>query len=661
MVMRIAITFLFVLLYSVIPTFAAVPDLDSDLNFDGPSQAATVEELIGEAEQLFAAQKPIQARARLTRAIEVDRTDFRPYLLLCQYYLAQVGEFTIAYRYALTAEKLFLEKHGGSDEVISEDLSRMHAGILYLRAEAELNLDRYEDSLKTLDRFEKRYSADWFPGTKAWVLMKLKRLDEAAIVAQNGVLLGADPRRTYNILGILLSMQNRREQSLIAFAKAIASELSLGSRSQAATPLNNSGEVYRELFKEGLSEAAFLRALKMSDGCEHILPSLNLSHLYIDSLRLNAAERSLADFEACYAKNDQRLDTEHRSLIALARGRIQLRAGDVKSAGENLRKSIDRQQWFGKIGTNEDDVRLAALISIAQFYAAEAAVLRDRATHSLADKAANYLESKLREFQSTWYFRIARNQAIRDMSDFEDLYVRHTDTQLEYPTLGDAVAALPPATLAKRIERLKASDTRPEAAGYYDLYLAENYLRKGSNPQALELLSKNQQSLRKIDGLARAENLALLIEAKRKDLGFWNRLVGNYDSDQQLRISLFRLLPSHLRYADFRLPVKDVSDAENKKQCPELKEFVESNLSSRFELSASGSPLVITLTCDRVSNVGKLTLFDNDQGRFLAESTVKLNSTRAEQTEFYNSFVDKVFTFKSDPPAEPLPELEFLE
>lgn len=639
---------------------AAVPDLDSGLNLDAPSKDASVEELIGEAEMLFAQQKPIQARNRLQLAIEADKSDYRPYMRLCQYYLAQVGDFKNAYRYALTAEKLFMARYGGKDQEIPESFTKFHAALLYFRAETELNLDRYEDSLKTLERFEKRYSADWFPGTKAWVLMKLKRLDEAAVVAQNGLLLGADPRRTYNILGILLSMQNRREQSLIAFAKAITAELSLGSRSQAATPLNNSGEVYRELFKEGLAEAAFIRAQRLSDGCEHVLPSLNLAHLYIDALRLNAAERSLTDFEVCYAKIEQRMDTEHRALIALARGRIQLRAGNVKSSGENLRKAIEREQWFGKIGTNEDDVRLAAYIAIAHFYHAEAAVLRDRAVHTLADKAANLIESKIDELKSEWYFRIARNQAIRDMSDFEDLYVRHTDTQLEYPTLGNMLAGLPSASVKKRIERLKSSDHRAEAKNYYDLYLATTLLSNGKIDEAVSLLDSNNSELRKIDGLARAENLSKLIEAKRKQRGLWSRMFGNNDSDRSLRIILYRLLPSQLRYAGLKLPILSGNDSNSRTQCSELSKFVDFNLGSRFEFTKE-SPFVFNLTCDRSTNSAKLTLFDNDQGRLLAESTLTLSSPPSDQLGFYDSFVDKVFTFKTDPPAEPLPELEFID
>ena len=209
-------------------------------------------------------------------------------------------------------------------------------------SEAELNLDKYEDSLNTLERFEKNYWMNWLPGSKAWVLMKMGRIKEAIKVSKKGLIEGAEPRRTWNILGILLSMQGQREQSLKAFRQAIISEM-MSSR-QAATPLNNSGEVYRELFRDAEAELAWIKALEMSDGCEHVLPSLNLAHSYIEQLRLFQAERTLNDFEACFKKSADREDSEHRTLLALAKGKIALRKNNIELADQLFQTAMADQQ-----------------------------------------------------------------------------------------------------------------------------------------------------------------------------------------------------------------------------------------------------------------------------------------------------------------------------
>src|SRR5690606_2603565 len=106
----------------------------------------------------------------------------------------------------------------------------------------------------------------------------------------------------------------------------------------------------------------------------------------IDELRLFAAERALADFEACFAERSIRTDTEHRSLIALSRGRIMLRKGEIDAAVEQMTIALERQQWFGKIGTDINDMRLAAHVSLAQALDAKRATLADTHVESFSKR-----------------------------------------------------------------------------------------------------------------------------------------------------------------------------------------------------------------------------------------------------------------------------------
>lgn len=654
---------------AVSPAVSAVPALDpSATDPTAVDEGASFDTLLDEAQELLLTKRPIDARAKLQKALQMRPDDYRPHMYLGQYYLFEVGHFTLAYRYLLTAEELFMKAYGRGNGEVEPSQSRQHATLLYLRAEAELNLDKYEDSLKTLDRFGSLYSTDWYPGTRAWVLMKLKRLDEAIMVAQSGLLQQADPRRTYNILGILLSVKGQRELSLKAFQQAIAAEVSLGSLGQVATPLNNAGEVYRELFRDELAEASWLRATRLPDGCDHILPSLNLSILYIDETRFFQADRVLSDFQACYAQQAERTDTEHRALLALARGKIALRSGNIDEAVAQLTSATDRQQWFGKIGTNEDDVRFAATIVMSQALAAKAATLKDKVHDSIMAAAQDDAQIPALRVRSWWLNRQARNQGQKEMEDFEDLFIRNTDTMLEYPTLGSLFQAFPVSSFRKRIERMRESDTRPGAQLYYKLYLAENLLAHKEYKEAEQLLTEARAAFRPIDRLASAQALNDLLLLDRARRHFWQSPTKEKQAeDIKRREELYSMLPAQLRYSELALPVT-TSSAVDGSAAQKTVTQVRKLLDTRFEeIEGELQELPryqLRISVDKnVPNGTQITLelVDKTKGTVRASSSGLINPDKTGRAEIINKFIAAAFSHKVDPPAEPVPKLDLVE
>ena len=635
------------------------------------SDETSLEQLLSEAEELQTAGRPIDARAKFQQAMKLAPKDYRPHMMLGQYYLFEVAHFKLAYQYIKAAVDLFEKEFGDENSDQLDELnSRQHAFLLYLLSEAQLNLDKYQDSLATLDRFENNYWMDWYPGTRAWVLMKLKRVDEAISVAQSGLLTGADPRRTWNIMGILLSIRGQRRLSLQAFAQAIRSEYLLGGRGRIATPLNNAGEVYRELFEDNFAEAAWVTALQLPDGCEHILPSLNLAILYIDQLRLFQADRVLKDFKACFALQSERKDSEHRTLLALARGKVLLYQNQVDPALEEFFVATQDQQWFGKIGTQEDDVKFAANVALANAYEAKAEALRDHVFESLFDAAQARGEIVYYQLRSWWLNRKARELGLRKLDDLEDLLIRNTDTMVQYPTLGTALAAFNELSFAKRIERMIKNDSRKDAHTYYQLYLATNLLYHGEEEEALEILRDVRKRLRPIDRLALAETLVRIIQAESRIYGFFNRP----SSEEELSIlrnkeELFGTLPSHLRFNGIALPVDlRISLAENSDQ-ELLEEIADELLSVRFErippqlkekaryalvISSSIAPEADT----HLISIHLLDTLQDTQKIMLSE---KLEDNGKGKEALVNNFIAKVFSHQVDPPGGELPKLPILE
>ncbi len=628
------------------------------------------DELVREAELLLAKKQPIDARARLQKALQLRPEDYRIHLMLGQYYLAEVGHFTLAYRYIRRAEELFMQKYQVSDGFVVADKLREQVMLLYLRAEAELSLDKYQDSLNTLDRLAKVYppaELSWYMATRAWVLMKLKRLDEAVQAAQQGLLIDEDSKRIYNILGILLSLKGNRELSLRAFAKAAAGEMRLGSFGQAATPLNNAGEVYRELFKDSLAEASWIRALQMPDGCEHVLPSLNTSILYIDQVRFFQADRTLKDFEVCYSAQSTRQDTEHRALLALSRGRIALHIGEFDQALELLKAANEREQWFGKIGTNENDVRLAATIAMANALTAKVGALRDTVRDRWSDRLNDMAEIPQIRIRAWWLQRQARRMALEELADFEDLELRNSDTMIEYPTLGSTLAGFPVKSLERRINRLLESDDRGPAKDHYRLYFAWNLMHHGKTARALPLLVELRKTLRPIDRLARAEVLTLLLKAEAANSSWWRSKTLDEKRDSlRTREELFELLPSRFRSADLSLPViSNLSSTEGTRG--DLAKKVRKSLALRLpEADADEQPAsnyvlkIVESKGEKNLTVSLIRKADN-MLTILANESGTISSDGTGYEALVNKFTAAVFHHRKDLPGELVPKLELFD
>ena len=506
----------------------------------------SAEELIQEAYLLMSDERLLDARTKLLRALQRDPKQYKAHIMLASYYMVHVGHFRLALKYVKRALELFHEKFG--QPPYEEVMERTeHAHLLYLHSQARLNLDNYQGALDLLDQYSALgYYSSWFAGSKAWILMKLGRLEEATRVAKLGVMAGAEPGRTLNMLGILLSMQHKREASLDVFQEAILYEMSLGELGQPATPLNNSGEVYKEIFKEDDAERAWLKAISLPDGCEHVLPSLNLALLYFEQQRFGEGKKIIDNFEACIAQYPLRNGEEHRALVHLARGRIEMHTGFIDKAIEHFEAAAQRQQWFGKIGTSGEDLQAAVLISLAQALKKKnnhiATTIPDDFTgrlKALKDRVYNWARAK-------WLFRNARKLLITKLNSFEDLYVRHTDSMIEYPTLGEFLRSFPTSVIEKRIALEGDKDSRERAKTYYSAYVTESNLPGSASASALKSLEQAVAKTR--DRYDRTLRLHLMTQKLAM-------LKPNNAEYLKLAESIFEINRAQLRNAGLPLPV----------------------------------------------------------------------------------------------------------
>lgn len=620
-------------------------------------QEKSVNQLLLEAEGLLQQGKAIDARALMQKALRASPNDYRPHMMLGQYYLVEVGHFQLANQYIRRALGLFSEQNKDLDQLngIKQSAWQEHARLLYLLAESRLSLDNYTAALKTLEQYELYYWDAWLPGSKAWVLWKMGHTDKAIAEVEKGLARGAYPGKSYNILGILLASSGQKQLSLRAFANAARAELSLGSYGQVATPLNNAGEVYRETFREDQAEIAWLSSLSLPDGCDHILPSLNSAVLNMERLRLFAAERVLKDFQVCFAEKAEKKDTEHRALLALIRGRTMLRIGRIEEAVALLELANSGTQWFGRIGTNEDDMKLAAKITLADALEAKGKSLQSTPFSSWRKWFIQGYEAKKLGLRVWWLRRSARILAVDRLRDFEDLLVRHSDSMLEYPMLGRVLSGFSLNELKAKLNSFKLKDSRGGAHQHYDLYLATKLVKVGKREEASELLAQILNSLRPEDALIRAETLTQVLlnggpeakDEKRRDL----------------KLELFRSLPSALRLNSLPLPVQIKSDGSK-----EAKEFARALNDLNFQ-SVESSPLELSIL-RRAGGSVSLQLVEAANGNLIAISEGKEKDTKNSKSSatgktdwrevLVEDFQEKVFSHKRDPDYGPPAKLKLF-
>lgn len=506
----------------------------------------SADDLIREAALLLSTERPLDARTKLLKAIQKDPKAYRAYYLLSGYYIVHVGHYRLALKYIKRALELFEQEHG-PPPYSSQTLQMEHSNLIYYLSQARLNLDNYQGALDALDDYYALgYRGEWYAGSRAWILMKLGRIQEAIKVARQGLLTGAEEGRTLNMLGILLSMNDQPQEALDVFRQAIANELSMGRNGQPATPLNNAGEVYKELFEDEKAESTFLRATSMPDGCEHVLPSLNLTLLYIEQLKNEAALSSMDAFQRCIAQFPLRNNEEHAALVNLARGRIDLHTGNVDRAISRFETALQGTQWFGKIGTNQNDLIAATSISLGQALLRKNNILSLTPTDSWLDSLLQRKQRAENSLRAWWLFRRARQILIDDLNDVEDLTIRNTDSLIEYATLGEVLRGLSRASLSRRIERQRTLDSRAPASIFYDAYMAESE-RSWMNASSANAVfdAVIQRSREGQDGLLRTHAIARRMET----------LSPSSDRYRELAYRIFYTAAPELRNYGLRLPV----------------------------------------------------------------------------------------------------------
>jgi hypothetical protein len=241
------------------------------------------------------------------------------------------------------------------------------------------------------------------------------------------------------------------------------------------------------------------------------------------------------------------------ALVHLARGRIDLHGGNVDGALTHFRSAMDGTQWFGKIGTNQNDLVVAATISLAQALTRKNKILALTVPSNWNEWLTQYKARFSIAVDAWWNMRRARQILLGELNDLEDLTIRNTDSLIEYPTLGEVLSGLSRQSLTHRLAKEASDDSRTPAKLFYQLYRAER--RQRSWQASSELDDIIERARPRYDELLKTHAILLRLKTLSKESKRY----------RDLAYQIFFTSPAELRNYGFKLPVhidsKTVSSA----------------------------------------------------------------------------------------------------
>jgi hypothetical protein len=179
--------------------------------------------------------------------------------------------------------------------------------------------------------------------------------------------------------------------------------------------------------------------------------------------------------------------------------------------------------------------------------------------------------------RAAWLFRRARQVLTENLKGIEDIFVRNTDSVLDYPRFGIALEGIPLSLIEKRITMERERDPRSRAIPYYRMYHADVLIGHGKRKRAIPLID---QVLR--DARTPADN-ALKLHARLRKLELTK---AHSEAYQKLTTRIYAMAPAALRNAGFRLPVHhEIHDAGVRSMLSQTAFTLEDDINREFVVS----------------------------------------------------------------------------
>jgi tetratricopeptide (TPR) repeat protein len=493
----------------------------------------------------------VSARNLADRALKEDEGSYRAHFLMG--YVQHLGEGNLpkSLNHLERAEKLLVASHGerpSPDDPAAAALHRILRELVYVHGE----MDHHEEKIAYVQALYDRLGLDYRP-LAAWPLLKLKRFDEARVLATAAA---ADEKPWYRAVGLtaLCAIDSELRDRMGAYRACVAAAAPVMEADDlsGAIELSNAGAASEEVFRFDEAERYYQAATrKAPEGS--VNPWGRLTRLYLRQGRFAEALSAWREMRAYRARRPgSYLDQQDQSDAELIGASVLLVAGKLEEAEKITRRTVQRpdRQGTSSAAAEQNEAGAAitdrvAKLSAARLLESQAAVARFWDGLALRARA-------LRLRFEAWL--LGRRAAVV-LADRERLVTSlrpECPGSLELPSWLDAdlIPLVGPGvaratlTLARAEETLESRLTEPIFRGFE----AEAALLAGEDDAALEAARATLAGLSPAEVMLRARAAAIGAEAARR-LG-----------DADAALGLYRVVlasdPGVLRRLGFPLPVR---------------------------------------------------------------------------------------------------------
>jgi tetratricopeptide (TPR) repeat protein len=302
----------------------------------------------------------VDVRELANRALREDPQSFRAHLLMGIAQHQGEGNLPKAIHHLERAEQLFIEQYGDHPSVMATPwkvFNRTMLELVYVHGE----MDHHKEKIKYVDLLRERLNVDFSP-LKAWPLLKLKRFDEARVLALEAATREDDPWLRAVGLTALCAIESemRNRQAAYDACKAAAAPV-MADSFEGAIELSNAAAAASEMFRFDEAERYYTEATRrVIEGS--VNPWGRLTRLYLRQGRFSealSAWRRMTDYRKSRPAYLDQQDQSDADLIGVS---VLMIAGRTKDALPITERTVNRPDRQGTSSAQSEQNEAGAAI-----------------------------------------------------------------------------------------------------------------------------------------------------------------------------------------------------------------------------------------------------------------------------------------------------------
>lgn len=531
-------------------------------------------------------ERYVAVRTWADKALRADPTSYRAHFLMGAAQHLGEGNLPKSLFHLERADALLTAQEGRFPAPNSQGwsvLRRILLELVYVHGE----MDHHEDKVRFVDQVQERLGLD-FSALKAWPLMKLKRWEEARVIARQSIE-GSEDHSYWRSVGLtaLCAIESELRNRQAAYDACLAAaQPVMRDPHDGGVALSNAASASVEMFKFDEAERLWLESAKRDiEGT--INPWGRLTHLYLREGRMAEALSALREMRTYRMARPAYFDQQDQADAELTGAALLLIAGRTEDAHRITSRVAERPDRQGTSSAAFEQNQGGNFIFDRVTKLDVARRLEERAG-SAPWREALALRAKAAKLRlDAWALGRRAATILADPERLVTTLRPECPGSLEMPAWLDAdvIEIVGPGVALAAIAEARKEETLPEhlAEPVFAALEAEAYLQQGDDARALARAEIGVKGLLPAEALLRARAGAVGAEAARR--------MGRYAEAVALLGPVLTIDPGVIRRLGHVLPVELVA-VEDTPAVREAKAALES--SPLFEVGTSGYRLELS-------------------------------------------------------------------